>query len=127
MCLTIRQLCGKMLNGEGWQRLSLNPQEKQTQSLADSKSFLHSKEKNSMKSIGIVRNIDELGRIVIPKELRNKMDMHEGSSVEIFAQDNNICIRRYYAGCHFCGNGEGLVEFKEKLICRSCLDELSAK
>ena len=36
-------------------------------------------------------------------------------------------LRRYYAGCHFCGNGEGLVEFKEKLICRSCLDELSAK
>lgn len=80
-----------------------------------------------MKSIGIVRNIDELGRIVIPKELRNKMDIHEGSSVEIFAKDDSICLRRYYAGCHFCGSGDNVVEFKEKLICQACLDELNAK
>ena len=80
-----------------------------------------------MKALGIVRNIDELGRIVIPKELRNKLDMHEGSSVEIFAQDNTICLRRFYKGCHFCGNAEGITEFKEKLICRSCLDELCSK
>lgn len=80
-----------------------------------------------MKALGIVRNIDELGRIVIPKELRNKMDMPEGSSVEIFVQDSNICIRRFYTGCHFCGNNENTVMFKDKLICRSCLDELNSK
>ena len=80
-----------------------------------------------MKSLGIVRNIDELGRIVIPKELRNKMDMHEGSSVEIFAQDGNICLRRFYKGCHFCDNAEGLTEFKGKLICSACLEELTSK
>ena len=77
-----------------------------------------------MKSMGIVRSIDELGRIVIPKELRNKMDMHEGSAVEIFAQDDKICMRRFYAGCHFCGEEENLIEFKEKLICNACLEEL---
>ena len=80
-----------------------------------------------MKSLGIVRNIDELGRIVIPKELRNKMDMHEGASVEIFAKDDNICLRRYYRGCHFCGNEEELISFKEKLVCKACIDELSSK
>ena len=77
-----------------------------------------------MKAMGIVRNIDELGRIVIPKELRNKMDMHEGSAVEIFVRDNNICLKRYYSGCHFCGGGRELTEFKEKLICSDCLNEL---
>ena len=77
-----------------------------------------------MKSMGIVRNIDELGRIVIPKELRNKMDMHEGSSVEIFVRDNNICLRRYYEGCHFCGGSDDVAEFKEKLICRACREGL---
>ena len=80
-----------------------------------------------MKTLGIVRNIDELGRIVIPKELRNKMDMHEGSSVEIFVKDNNICLRRYYIGCHFCGSSENLTEFKEKHVCKSCLEELTSK
>ena len=80
-----------------------------------------------MKSLGIVRNIDALGRIVIPKELRNKMDMPEGSSVEIFAQDNNICIRRFYKGCHFCGSGDDLITFKEKNVCKACLEELTAK
>ena len=79
-----------------------------------------------MKATGIVRNIDELGRIVIPKELRRKMDMPEGSSVEIFTENGMICLRKFYKGCHFCGMNDGVVEFKEKLICKSCLDELKA-
>ena len=79
-----------------------------------------------MKATGIVRNIDELGRIVIPRELRRKMDMPEGSSVEIFTEDGKICLRKFYKGCHFCGMNDGVVEFKEKLICKSCLDELKA-
>ena len=79
-----------------------------------------------MKATGIVRNIDELGRIVIPKELRRKMDLPEGSSVEIFTEDGKICLRKFYKGCHFCGKSEGVVTFKEKLICSACLEELKA-
>ncbi len=77
-----------------------------------------------MKANGIVRNIDELGRIVIPKELRNKMDMHEGSEVEIFAEDGKICMRRFYKGCHFCEKNDPTYEFKGKQICFSCLEEI---
>jgi len=79
-----------------------------------------------MKAIGIVRNIDELGRIVIPKELRKKMDMPEGSAVEIYTENGTICLRKFYKGCHFCGNNENVVAFKDKLICESCLAELKA-
>ena len=77
-----------------------------------------------MKAIGIVRNIDELGRIVIPKELRKKMDMPEGSAVEIYTADGIICLRKFYKGCHFCGKNEGVKLFREKLICEDCIKEL---
>ena len=77
-----------------------------------------------MKATGIVRNIDELGRIVIPKELRNKMDMHEGSAVEIYTEDGKICLRRFYKGCHFCAGSEAVTEFKGKLICEKCIEAL---
>lgn len=79
-----------------------------------------------MKATGIVRNIDELGRIVIPKELRKKMDMPEGSAVEIYTEDGKICLRKFYMGCHFCGRSEGVITFREKLICEDCLKELKA-
>ncbi len=78
-----------------------------------------------MKATGIVRNIDELGRIVIPKELRNKMDMPEGSPVEIFVEGNVIGLSRYYYGCHFCGNSENLKELRGKLICSECIKALT--
>ena len=77
-----------------------------------------------MRATGIVRNIDELGRVVIPKELRNKMDMHEGSAVEFFTEDGKICLRRFYRGCHFCGGNVDVIEFKDKLVCDACLQEL---
>lgn len=77
-----------------------------------------------MKATGIVRNIDELGRIVIPKELRTKMDMPEGSAVEIYTEDGKICLRKFCTGCHFCGKSEGVTIFREKLICDDCLNEL---
>ena len=77
-----------------------------------------------MRATGIVRNIDELGRIVIPKELRNKMDMHEGSAVEIFTEEGKICLRRFYKGCHFCGGNTDVIEFKEKLVCHACLEDI---
>ncbi len=78
-----------------------------------------------MKATGVVRNIDELGRIVIPKELRNKMDMHEGSAVEIYVDDGKISLSRYYEGCHFCGSSDELCDLKGKKVCKACLKEIS--
>ena len=79
-----------------------------------------------MKATGIVRNIDELGRIVIPKELRKKMDMPEGSAVEIYTEDGKICLRKFCNSCHFCGGVNNLTVFREKLICEDCIAAIKA-
>lgn len=80
-----------------------------------------------MKATGIVRHIDELGRIVVPKEMRTKMDILCGDPVEIFVEDDKIILRKYAPNCLFCGSAENLSEFKDRRICSECLAELKAK
>lgn len=79
-----------------------------------------------MKSTGIVRNIDELGRLVIPKEMRKKMGIGESSPVEIFVEDDRIIVTKYQDSCIFCGGGTELQSFKGKRICLSCIEEMKA-
>ncbi len=79
-----------------------------------------------MKSTGIVRPIDELGRIVLPKELRRSMDLEsKGASVEIFVDDDKIVLKKHRPACVFCGNASDTVYLKGKLVCRDCVKELS--
>ncbi|MCI6842285.1 MAG: AbrB/MazE/SpoVT family DNA-binding domain-containing protein [Eubacteriales bacterium] len=78
-----------------------------------------------MKSIGIVRKIDELGRIVLPIELRNKMDMNTKDSVEIFVDNDKIILKKYQPCCVFCGNADNVTMFKGKLVCRDCIEEMT--
>ena len=80
-----------------------------------------------MKSTGIVRNIDELGRVVVPKELRKKLGIANTDPVEIYVEEDKIILKKYIPVCHFCGSTEGLQDFKEKKICSSCIKELSEK
>lgn len=80
-----------------------------------------------MKSTGIVRNIDELGRVVVPKELRKKLGIANTDPVEIYVEDDKIILKKYVSVCHFCGGSDGLTEFKNKNICRSCIKELGSK
>lgn len=77
-----------------------------------------------MKSIGIVRKIDELGRIVLPIELRNKMDINTKDSVEIFVDNDKIILKKYQPCCVFCGNADNVTMFKGKLVCRDCIEEM---
>lgn len=77
-----------------------------------------------MKSTGIVRNVDELGRIVIPKEMRKKMDIASSDPVEIYVEGDKIILTKYHPSCHFCGNESSVVEFKGKKICHACLGEI---
>ena len=77
-----------------------------------------------MKSTGIVRKIDDLGRMVIPKELRETMDINKKDPMEIFVDNNTIILKKYEPGCLFCGNIENTVQFKDKVICKSCLNEM---
>ena len=80
-----------------------------------------------MKSTGIVRKIDELGRIVLPMELRNKMDISNRDPVEIFTEDDKIILKKYQPSCIFCGDADDVTYFKGKLVCKNCIKALSEK
>ncbi len=80
-----------------------------------------------MKSTGIVRNIDELGRVVVPKELRRQLGIANTDPVEIYAEEDKIILKKYIPVCHFCGGSEKLRSFKEKNVCEFCIGELANK
>ena len=78
-----------------------------------------------MKSTGIVRKLDELGRVVIPKEIRNKLDIEEKDPIEIYLDGTSIILRKFETGCIFCNNSKDLVSFKDKLVCKKCLSKIT--
>ena len=77
-----------------------------------------------MKSTGIVRKIDELGRIVRPIEIRNTMNIENRDPLEIFVDEDKIILRKYQPACVFCNNADNVELFKGKLVCRDCLSEM---
>lgn len=77
-----------------------------------------------MKSTGIVRHIDALGRIVFPIELRRSLGINEKDGIEIFTEGETIILRKYEPACIFCGNAKGVVDFKGKLVCKNCKKEI---
>ncbi len=76
-----------------------------------------------MKSTGIVRRIDELGRIVLPIELRNTLDIAVKDSIEIFVDGSLIILRKYEPACIFCGNAGNVNIYRGKNICVECMEE----
>lgn len=78
-----------------------------------------------MKSLGIVRKVDELGRIVLPKEIRTSFELESGDGVEIFVDKDRIILQKYAPYCTFCGEANDVITFKNKRICRACLEELT--
>lgn len=77
-----------------------------------------------MKSKGIVRNIDELGRLVVPKEMRTALDIKCNDPVEISMEDDKIVLKKHAPNCIFCLSSENLTLFKGKKICAACLKEI---
>lgn len=77
-----------------------------------------------MKSTGIVRKIDELGRIVLPIELRRNLNINERDSLEIFVENDCIVLKKYELSCVFCGNTENVSLFKNKTVCAGCVEEI---
>ncbi len=77
-----------------------------------------------MKASGIVRKLDSIGRIVIPKEIRNVLGINDGDFMEIIKVDNEVVVRRYIKGCIFCGSDKGGFNFKDILICNECREAL---
>ena len=76
------------------------------------------------KSTGIVRQLDTLGRVVLPIELRRTMDIGTKDMIEIFVEDDHIILKKYLPSCVFCSDARGVIPFKAKLICKNCLEEL---
>lgn len=78
-----------------------------------------------MKSTGVVRRVDELGRIVIPIELRNKLGIVEKDPLEIYVEGSNIVLKKFETNCVFCGNSKKLIEYQDKLVCSKCIKKLT--
>lgn len=77
-----------------------------------------------MKSTGIVRRVDDLGRIVLPIELRKILDIESRDSLEIFVDGNTIMLRKYEPQCIFCGNAGNVKNFHEKNVCFDCIKNI---
>ena len=80
-----------------------------------------------MKALGIIRPIDELGRIVLPVETRKMMDLNPKDGVEVFIEDDKIILKKYRPSCIFCGEADGVIDFKGKKICRDCVESLKSE
>lgn len=81
----------------------------------------------AMKSTGVVRQLDTLGRIVLPIELRRTMDIGVKDMLEIFVEDDQIILKKYHPSCIFCSDARDVVPYKGKLVCKNCLKELASK
>lgn len=78
-----------------------------------------------MKNTGIIRRADELGRIVIPMEIRNRFNIKEKDPMEIYVDSDSIILKKYEPNCLFCGETKDLVEFNNKIICKKCIKLMS--
>ena len=77
-----------------------------------------------MKATGIVRKVDELGRIVLPIELRRNLNIDIKDPLEIYVDGQFIMLKKYEPACVFCGNAKDVVEFNGKNVCKKCLEEI---
>jgi len=79
-----------------------------------------------MKSTGIVRRVDELGRVVLPIELRRTLDISVKDSLEIYVKEDMVILKKHEPSCVFCGNDIGCVTHKDKHICSQCAKDIAA-
>ena len=77
-----------------------------------------------MKATGIVRKVDELGRIVLPIEMRRTLDIAERDALEIYVEGSSVILKKYKPSCIFCDSTKEITEFKGKNICPTCLKDL---
>ncbi len=77
-----------------------------------------------MKSTGIIRRVDELGRVVIPIEIRNQFNIVEKDPIEIYVEGSSIVLKKFEPNCVFCGNTKDLLTYNDKLICNKCAKKI---
>ena len=79
-----------------------------------------------MKATGMVRKVDELGRIVLPIEMRRTLNIEEKDSIEIYVEGDSIILRKKQDSCVFCGDVHSLILYKDRTVCSNCLANLKA-
>lgn len=79
-----------------------------------------------MKSTGIIRRVDELGRVVIPIEIRNQFNIVEKDPIEIYVDGSSIILKKFEPNCIFCSNTENLLSYNDKLICSDCASKIGS-
>ena len=78
-----------------------------------------------MKSTGVIRRVDELGRVVIPIELRTQFGISEKDPMEIYVEGSSIVLKKYEPNCIFCGATKKLVTYNDKLVCSKCAEKIN--
>ncbi len=79
-----------------------------------------------MKNTGITRKLDELGRVVIPREIRENLKLEEKEPLAIYIEGSSIILRKYEQSCIFCGCSKNLIEFKNQYICSKCMKKVQS-
>ncbi|MCT4507918.1 MAG: AbrB/MazE/SpoVT family DNA-binding domain-containing protein [Tepidibacter sp.] len=79
-----------------------------------------------MKATGIVRKVDDLGRVVLPIELRRNLNINVKDSLEIYVDGDMVILKKYEPACVFCGNAKDVKHFEGKNICSECIEKLSS-
>ena len=74
---------------------------------------------------GIIRKLDDLGRVVIPKEIRKRHEISERDFVTIIDGGSHIIVKKYRNGCIFCGSEYELIEYKDTCVCKKCRESLN--
>ena len=77
-----------------------------------------------MKSTGVTRQVDELGRFVLPMEIRRSLDINARDALEIFTEEGRIILQKYQPACTFCNEAKDVVLFADKRVCRACIEGL---
>ena len=80
-----------------------------------------------MNPTGIVRKVDDLGRIVLPIELRRTLDIAERDELEIYLDDDKVVMRKYEPSCVFCSSTRNLVEYRGKNVCTECIRSMKSE
>lgn len=79
-----------------------------------------------MKSTGIVRKVDELGRVVIPIELRRTLGIEVKDALEIYVDGEKIILKKYEPACIFCGSADNVKHFSSRIVCSECINQMAA-
>jgi len=79
-----------------------------------------------MNDTGIVRRVDDLGRIVIPMELRRTLGINVKDPISILVDGDKIILQKHHDTCSICGNTEGVVEVKGRAVCADCVKTIKS-